>query len=220
MLARKMRLICNGVEVGTTPMIVPAFSSRANIPIVKALEIMSGTIKGPILVSAYDVKWAPKGFPPITFPDLIFLDSGGYEVLKDQGVSAIGFYQPESKDWGREMHFKVLKEWPKDIPTVLITFDDPSIRKSTEKQIMDAKDLFNNFHETDNILKEILIKPETKHSKYIHPQDIIKNLESLSTFDIVGFTEKELGSSIYKRLITIARIRVEMDRHEIRWCPN
>jgi len=215
MLARKMRLRCNGVEVGTTPMIVPAFSSRANIPIVKALEIMSETITGSILISAYDVKWAPKGFPPITFPDLIFLDSGGYEVLKDQEVSAIGFYQPESKDWNREMHLKVLKEWPKDIPTVLISFDLPLERKSTEEQIEDVKVLFNEFHETDNILKEILIKPETIRRKRIHLKDITKNIDSLTTFDILGFTEKELGKSIFDRMTTIAKIRVELDRHGI-----
>ena len=216
MLARKMRLMCNGVEVGTTPMIVPAFSSKANIDIVKILEIMNETIKGPILVSAYDVKWAPKGFPPITFPDLIFLDSGGYEVLKDQDVSAIGFYQPESKDWTREMHLKVLKGWPKDIPTALISFDIPSERKSTEEQIEDAKVLFNEFYEIDNILKEILIKPEKIRRKRIDLKDITKNLESLSTFDILGFTEKELGGSVFKRMSMIAKIRVEMDRLEIR----
>lgn len=215
MLARKMRLMCNGVVVGTTPMIVPAFSSKANIDICKILEIMSETITGPILISAYDARYA-KNFPSITFPDLIFLDSGGYECLRDQNVSEIGFYQPKPQPWKIEMHLDVLKEWPKDIPTVLISFDHPLERKSTEEQIEDAKVLFNEFHETDNISKEILIKPETMERKRIHLNDITKNLESLSTFDILGFTEKELGKSIFDRMTTIAKIRVEMDRLEIR----
>ncbi len=77
MLARKMKLKLNGLEVGTTPMLVPAFSSKANIDICKTIETTSESINGPILISAYDVNYAEE-FPPITFPDLIFLDSGGY----------------------------------------------------------------------------------------------------------------------------------------------
>lgn len=210
-----MKLMLNSLEVGTTPMIVPAFSSKANIDICKILETMSETINGPILISAYDVNYA-KDFPSITFPDLIFLDSGGYECLRDEDISEIGFYQPEPRPWNRELHLGVLKKWPKEIPTVLIGFDHPSERKSTKEQIEDAKVLFNEFYETDNILKEIIIKPETRDRKRIHLRDITRNLESLSTFDILGFTEKELGKSIFDRMITIAKIRIEMDRLEIR----
>lgn len=211
MLARKMKLKLNGLEVGTTPMLVPAFSSKANIDICKTLETMSESINGPILISAYDVNHTEE-FPPITFPDLIFLDSGGYECLRDEDVSEIGVYQPEARPWNRDMHLKVVQEWPKDIPTVLVSYDHPLERGPTEKQIEDAKDLF---HKTDNILKEILIKPETDR-KRIRLDDIIKNIDTLSTFDILGFTEKELGGSIFDRMVMIAKIRVEMDKHEIR----
>jgi hypothetical protein len=152
MLARKMKLKLNGLEVGTTPMLVPAFSSKANIDICKTIETTSESINGPILISAYDVNYAEE-FPPITFPDLIFLDSGGYECLRDEDVSEIGFYQLEARPWNRDMHLKVVREWPKDIPTVLVSYDHPLERGPTEKQIEDAKDLF---HKTDNIFNEIL----------------------------------------------------------------
>ena len=212
MLARKMKLKLNGLEVGTTPMLVPAFSSKANIDICKTIETMSEFIYTPILVSAYDVNHTEE-FPPITFPDLIFLDSGGYECLIDKDVSEIGFYQPEAHSWNSDMHLEVLQNWSTDIPTVIISYDNPSIRKSTEEQIKDAKDLF---HGMDNILKEILIKPETRDRRRIHLDDIIKNIDALSTFDILGFTEKELGNSVFDRMAMIAKIRAEMNRCDIR----
>lgn len=211
MLARKTKLKLNGLEVGTTPMLVPAFSSKADIDMCKTIETMSEPINGPILISAYDVNYAKK-FPPISFPDLIFLDSGGYECLRDEDVSETGFYQPAVRPWDRDIHLKVVREWPKNIPTVLISYDHPSERVPTKKQIEDAKDLF---HQTDNILKEILIKPEPDR-KRIRLDDIIKNIDALSKFDILGFTEKELGYSIFDRMVMIAKIRVEMDKREIR----
>lgn len=211
MLARKMKLKLNAVEVGTTPMLVPSFSSKANIDITKTLETMSETINGPILISAYDVHYA-KNFPQITFPDLIFLDSGGYECLKDKDASEIGFYNPEPFQWDSDMHFKIVHDWPKDIPTVVISYDHPSVRVSTEKQIENSKKFFRRI---DNVLKEILIKPDTKKAIRIDPETVIKNLDGLSSFDILGFTEKELGYSIFDRMITLAKIRVEMDRRDI-----
>lgn len=216
MFARKMKLKLKGLEVGTTPMLVPSFSSKANIDIIKTLETMSETINGPVLISAYDVYYAKNknnNFPEITFPDLIFLDSGGYECLKDKDASEIGFYNPEPRKWDREMHFKIVQTWPKDIPTVVISYDHPSLRESTEKQIENSKNFFRGI---DNVLKEILIKPETKGAIRINPDNIIQNLDLLSTFDILGFTEKELGYSIFDRMITIAKIRIEMERRDIR----
>lgn len=212
MLARKMKLKLNGSEVGTTPMLVPAFSSKANMDICKTIELMSGYIYTPILISAYDVFYA-NNFPSITFPNLIFLDSGGYECLIEKDVSEIGFYQPEARSWDKNKHLEVLQNWPIDIPTVVISYDNPSVRKSTEEQIKDAMNLF---HGRDNFIKEILIKPETKNRERIHLEDIIKNLDSLNSFDILGFTEKELGYSVFDRMVMIAKIRVEMDRRDIR----
>jgi len=212
MLARKMKLKLNGSEVGTTPMLVPAFSSKANMDIIKTIEIMKEYIYTPILISAYDVFYADN-FPSITFPNLVFLDSGGYECLIEKDVSEIGFYQAEARSWDKNKHLEVLQNWPLDIPTVIISYDSPLVRKSTEDQINDANDLF---HGRDNVIKEILIKPETIHRERIHLEDIIKNLDSLGSFDILGFTEKELGYSVFDRMVMIAKIRVEMDKRDIR----
>lgn len=211
MLARKLKLTLNGLEVGTTPMLVPSVSSRANIDIQKILKTIGEFVYGPLLISAYDYHYAK--ISNIPFPDLIFLDSGGYECNKEQDVSDIGLYKPEQQEWNRDRHLQVVNEWSIKIPTVLISYDHPSERKPVENQINDAKDLFKG---RNNFLKEILIKPETARSERIKKEKIIENLKSLNSFDILGLTEKELGYSILDRMTNLAIVRKTMDNEGIK----
>ena len=210
MLARKLKLTLNGLEVGTTPMLLPSVSSRINLDISKILETISEIVDGSLLISAYDYRYADELF--LSFPDLIFLDSGGYECNKDQEVSDTGLYRPNPKEWSRDIYSNVINNWTIEIPTVLISYDHPSVRKPVEQQIEDANRLFER---KDNFLKEILIKPETEDSKRIKPERIVENLDLLSSFDIIGFTEKELGYSVFKRMINIAKIRIAMDKKNL-----
>lgn len=216
MLARKLKLTLNGLEVGTTPMLVPSVSSRVNLPVRELLQTISAIVDGPLSISAYDYYYLKERSVPvddiISFPDLIFLDSGGYECNKDQDVSDIGLYRPDPNKWNEDMHSEVINEWSIKIPTVLISYDHPSERHPIEEQIEKANDLFER---KDRFLKEILIKPETTVSKRINTEKVMENLESLSSFDIIGFTEKELGYSIFKRMINIAKIRKVMNKKGI-----
>ncbi len=221
MLARKMKLALKGLEVGTTPMLVPAVSSRINLPLQELLQTISGIVDGPILISAYDyyhlTKKQTQGRKKKqkldnllnSFPELIFLDSGGYECNKNQEVSDIGLYKPDNLEWNKDCHSRVISEWPNEKPTVLISYDNPSERKPITEQIEEANNLFQG---KDIFLKEILIKPETEKATRIKSEEIIKNLYSFSSFDILGFTEKELGYSILDRMTSIAKIRMAMDK--------
>lgn len=210
MLARKMKLELNGTEIGTTPMLITSFSSRINLDLCKTLEIIRKFISGPILLSAYDLQYTQK-FPPIDFPEVIFIDSGGYECSIDDIISEVGYYRPDSLTWNRELHLETLKKLKNDIPTVIISYDHPNRRETIEKQIENAKELFDG---RDNILKEILIKAEEKNLM-INIDKIIENIDSISSFDILGLTEKELGDSLFSRMLTIAKIRKEMDKKGI-----
>lgn len=212
MLSRKIPLKLNGSDVGTTPMLIPSFSSKANIDVCDLLRTMSEFItRGAILISTYDVFHA-KNFPQITFPELIFLDSGGYECLQEKNVSKIGFYQPSPLEWDAKKHLKVVEDWPKDISTVVISYDNPDERKSTDLQIKEAIKLFQG---KDDVLKEFLIKPETKDRLRIHLKDIVTNIESLNSFDILGITEKELAHSVLDRMVMIVKIRLELEKRGV-----
>jgi len=188
-------------------MLVPSLSSRANIDIKKTLEVISEVVNGPLLISAYDFKYT-KQFPGITFPDLIFFDSGGYEFVKDKDVSDIGLYKPDPHSWTRELHIKCVKKWSSNIPTVVISYDHPKERISMEQQISKANELFQM---KEDVMKEILIKPETQNSRKVDISHLMEISHKLSDFDIIGFTEKELGSSILDRMVNISKIRLNFE---------
>lgn len=212
MLARKLSLrLDNGVKVGTTPMLVPSISSRTNINIVKTIEMISEAITGPILISAYDIHYT-ENFPSIPSSSLIFIDSGGYECAKNSELSEMGLYRPDPREWNRELHSQTVAQLEISPPKVVISYDHPSERGPIEEQVKHAR---RTFREKESIIKELLIKPESIDSNRIDIRSLIQNVDALSPFDIIGFTEKELGSSFLDRMIAIAKIRLEMDHSGI-----
>ena len=212
MFARKLDLRFQSVKVGSTPMLIPSISSRVNIPIEKILETIPSYFTGPLLISSYDLFYMKKDFPTISFPELIFLDSGGYEAGKEKEIADIGLYKPNAKEWSRDLHKNAIDGWSNDIPTVLISYDHPKERKPISDQAQQAKELFQNNHQ---FLKEFLIKPRSQDSNFIDLKELKENRALFNNFDIIGFTEKELGNSIIKRMIAIAKIRLMMEESGI-----
>jgi hypothetical protein len=207
MLSRKLSLVTDEWgEVGKTPMMVPSISSRANIDIKQTINFLREIFSGPILISAYDLNYITR-FPSMDFSELIFLDSGGYEVAKDMDVSEIGLYKPDSHEWNQDLHKKAVKKLSTRRPTVLISYDHPGVRHTIKEQIEKAEDLFKRRRK---FLKEILLKSE-KNKQFINIEHILENVESLDQFDIIGITEKELGASALDRMLNIAKIRIKMD---------
>jgi len=212
MLARKMTLNSDKWgEVGSTPMLVPSLSSRVNIDYRKTLDVLSEVITGPFLLSAYDFHYT-NPFPKITFSELVFFDSGGYESAIEKEVAEFGLYKPDPFEWSQQKHLEAVQRWDDDIPTVVISYDHPSERVPVEKQIENAKKLFRT---KSGIIKEILIKPESKDSRRINFKSFFENIDKINDFDILGFTEKELGKSILDRMINIAKIRQQLEAHSI-----
>ena len=211
MLARRLGLKLDGMEVGTTPMLIPSVSSRVNIDLGRITQIIDGFFSGPFLISSYDVFYS-NNFPEITFPDLVFLDSGGYECYKDCEISDIGLYKPNPYVWNKSTHRKAIEKWlnrgATNIKTTLISYDHPTERMSVAQQINQSIELFRDY---DNVLREILVKSESQ-GKNLEITSVIENIEKLGAFDIIGFTEKELGVSVFERMINVAQIRLEMER--------
>ncbi len=190
----------NGVEVGTTPMLVPSISSRININIIKTIEMISETITGPVLVSAYDMHHIDN-FPTISFSNLVFIDSGGYECAKNNEILELGLYRPDPHEWNRDLYSQVIEDLEISPPKVVISYDHPLERVSVEEQIKRARESFRN---KEGIIKELLIKPESVESNKIDIKALLQNVDALTPFDIIGFTEKELGLSVLDRMIAIA----------------
>jgi len=114
MLARSLKLEVNGVAVGETPMLVPAFSRKAYSDIGLLLKSIAEFTNDPILVSAYNIAYGLVQ-TPVRFGQIVFLDSGGYECSQDVDLANRNpDYKP--KQWDPEKHRSVVSGWPNNRP--------------------------------------------------------------------------------------------------------
>jgi hypothetical protein len=208
MLAQRRSINFRGDEIERTPFLIPSFSSKGFPEIKKTLEYAADLIDGPALVSAYDLHYEQIK-PPFHFPSLIFLDSGGYEASKETELSDFGERDHRPREWTQEMHETQLKKWKSKIPTVAISFDHPGVRMPVMDQVARAKAMAAG---RKDILREILLKPETSSRTLLHMPSIIENIHALADFDVIGVTEKEVGNSILDRMRHIAELRRALGR--------
>ena len=212
-----------GSHVFQTPLLVPAFSSKGHPEIGRVLALMEEFIADAVLVSAYDVKHhhlCDKGLPYLGFATLVFLDSGGYEISARRDLSDLGYVPPaplktaqdkrrRNERWLRDDLEIVLDEWPSgplDPPTVAISYDQP--HKPLDDQIAGADSLLSRRGE---MAREFLAKPEGRGSAYVRMDRVIDRVDLLSKFDVIGFTEPELGPSVHDRMQAIAKLRMAME---------
>lgn len=207
MLAKRRSIRFNGDEVARTPLLVPSFSSKGFPQVAKILKTTEEVIESAILISAYDLHYC-KIAPPFDFASLIFLDSGGYEASKDMDLSDIGDREHRPTKWSHQLHDKVLAGWNSRVPTVIISYDHPKERLLLRDQIKRAKGMASS---RSDVLREILIKPETEAQNFIKVQSVISHIHALADFDIIGVTEKEIGNSILDRMENIAKVRLALD---------
>jgi len=211
MLAKRRSLKLNGVEVERTPLLVPSFSSKGFPDVRKIIASCSELITGVALVSAYDLHHK-KIEPPFDFPSLIFLDSGGYEASKDVELSDLGDKEHNPKEWTQGMHEGVLAAWQPVVPSVLISYDHPKTRVGFADQIARARAMAPG--RTD-IMRELLLKPETADQRFLHIDDLLKHIHCLAEFDVIGITEKEIGDSLMDRMKNIAKLRRALTKADI-----
>ena len=80
-------------------------------------------------------------------------------------------------------------------------------RGTPASQIAAATDLFDRYPAFG---RDFLLKP-SKGALFVGPSTVADLAPELSTFDIVGVTEKELGTSLADRLVTISTLRTALD---------
>jgi hypothetical protein len=204
--------------------LVPSFSSKGfsrdssgTSEIGKILETTAEFITDSFLVSAYDVKHGHVP-PPLKLPcrpEIIFLDSGGYEISGERDFSAVEEPKPPGGHWGINDLVSVLDAWPRELATVLISYDHHEERKPFAEQIKSARKLFRG--RSDHLLA-FLIKPETAQQQTIESalRAALAEIEELGSFDIIGVTEKELAGSVLDRMVRIAKLRRAMDEAELK----
>jgi hypothetical protein len=139
----------------------------------------------------------------------LFLDSGGYEASKDLELSDFGERAHVANEWTMEMHEAQLAKWGPRVPSVIISYDHPKMKVPIKDQIARAKAMAPG---RTNLMREILLKPETEEQTLLQVDKVIANVHGLADFDAIGITEKEIGHSILARMQNIAKLRKALDR--------
>ncbi|SFF72581.1 hypothetical protein SAMN05216353_10712 [Halobacillus alkaliphilus] len=199
-----------------SPLIVPSFSSKGFTDVSKIHTYVRDYITDACLVSAYDLyhdqdEQIPLADSDIYISDVLFIDSGGYERDQDTELSEIYNKEYKPKKWNEDLHLKVVNQLEELTKIVIVNYDS-EIRKPTKDQMSQAENLFNKF---PNFTSDFLYKPEMQEAEYIDANKLIYHLDDITSFSILGLTEKELGSSILKKCETIYSIRRALNAKEI-----
>jgi len=207
-----------------TPLLIPSFSSKGfarskktkKSEIGKILAASGEFLTETFLISAYDVFYGdipPPRELPFT-PELIFLDSGGYEISTDRDYSSVIDPLPAAEPWDLSKLQSILDEWPDEIPLVIVSYDHHNKRRPVANQVADARKLFRRYPQHNHLL---LLKPEKATQSLIDEalKSALADATQLRSFDLIGVTEKELGRSMLDRMIQIARLRRAMDEANV-----
>jgi len=200
-----------------TPATIPSFSSKGFPDVKKIIDVSREYLSGEVLISAYDIEHFKVRPHTMTFADLLFVDSGGYEISADLDLSdqRNATYVATPKLWRVADHRKSIKRVPKDRPVVLVSYDSPKLRQSFEMQIRRAKRFFDGHPWA---ISDFLIKaePHRKHNhqkRFVNIKEVVRRIDDLIGFDILAFTEKELGPSLLQRMEAIAKVRIALVSH-------
>jgi hypothetical protein len=205
-----------------TPLLVPSFSSKGfqvtkeSSAVQEAFDLSSEWLTETMLVSAYDIAHKHISQPEdlIVTPDLIIVDSGGYEMRFDHDMSTAVHWPHQPLPWDEARYQTVLDNWPERLSASFVSFDDPSKKVPLVAQIDSATNLFARH---SNQLHTFLLKPETEEQRDLGAaiDSVIMAPETLAPFDFIGVTEKELGNSLLSRMHNIARLRTALDRADV-----
>jgi hypothetical protein len=202
-----------------TPLLVPSFSSKAfgfgrggKPEVHRVLDAAQEFITRTCLISAYDIhyEYIPQPQELMITVDLIFLDSGGYEVSDDHDLSAVEKPVHRPGEWDTGKLQAIWERWPASTPAVFVSYDHSTHRRSVAEQLRDAGQavLVNPGH-----LHSFLLKPEAQDQRTLESAlEMLKaQLGELRRFQLLGVTEKELGNSPLQRMVRIAKLRQALD---------
>lgn len=186
-----------------TPILVPSFSSKG----IKCVGCLHSYLKEYLsdasLISAYDLYHGFIHQGDIYETDIIFIDSGGYEKTSDFDLSEIYGQDYYPMDWNHNLFLEQISKLEHLTKMVFVNYDFDR-RVSLQEQSTQAKGFFKNY---PDVASDFLCKPVGTDSKFIDVSNYCGNVQLLSQFSILGFTEKELGSSVLERCCNIQKIR-------------
>ena len=226
MLSRRGTLSLRNDLPITLPRLVPSFTSKGfgyewpngknGAPISetnRVLTALRNIIRDSMLISAYDLHHKLLRPPKRIYDgkELVFIDSGGYELLKSFDSTEPMLFPYEPGEFDQSDYESELRKLPNRSNFVITSFDTSSRGRSVKSQIKSARQLFNQF---PSYLRDILIKPPKKNG-FLESDHFDESIEELREFDIIGVTEKEIGENLINKLRTIATLRNKLNKRDI-----
>jgi len=196
---------------------VPSFSSKGfptrrdgRSEVAEIIEGASEWLVSNYLVSAYDLHHQLIGDPSSlgAFPELLIVDSGGYETRIEHSLSADRHVPHQPLAWSQEHYTQRIHGWPKHVPAAFVSYDSPTVRVPLQEQVNSARELLapvRNYH-----LRILLVKPTTTEQDFLRTalKDLVDDPSLVSDFDVLGVTEEELGKSPLERMEQLALLRL------------
>lgn len=194
-----------------TPLLIPSFSSRGFPNLSETYKFLSKFVAEVSLVSAFDVHNKYLTPEEIYSSDVIFIDSGGYEV-KPVNDPLEAYYDERSADnWSCEFYKKTLDSLEPLSDVVIVSYDDAN-KIPLENQIQNARILFEQYPQFSG---NFLWKPNPNEIFCGDIEKLIIFQDDLKSFRCFGVTDKELGDSLVNRCRKIIQIRSLFDRLNI-----
>jgi hypothetical protein len=188
-----------------TPILIPSFSSKGIKQFRMMYNFLENRLTEASLVSAYDLYYKFIDADNIYETEILFIDSGGYEAISEHDLSDVYGNEYSPNEWTLEFYLEQVNRIEPITNIVLVNYDFQGM--STLEQIEKSKDIFKMFpiYTSDFLYKSI------KDNGILNIDEYLENIELVSSFSILGFTEKELGRSVFERCRNIYRIREALE---------
>jgi hypothetical protein len=206
-----------------TPLLVPSFSSKGfgrvtgdpvRSEISEVLEFFAEQLTESFLVSAYDLHarlleagdrfaepdWSAS---PLSRPEVLFLDSGGYEVRvgADSGELAQDLREPVT-DWDEDGYRAFLDSVPEAATNIAaVSWDREGV--SYNDQLEQAQALLGG---REKLASVVLLKPTQRGASH-ELAELEPAASRLAAFAVIGVTEHELGGPLLKRVEAVMQLR-------------
>jgi hypothetical protein len=189
-----------------TPLLVPSFSSRGFSDLAEVHELMRDFLYEASLVSAYDWEHLPP--PEVYATEVLFLDSGGYEARPRPDVMEPYRDERPGQSWTLEDYQLVLDEIEPLSRLVVVNFDHAEPAPLPD-QIRRAQSLFERY---PTFASNFLCKPGSLDVPFVDVDSIVAASTVLTSFDVIGVTDEELGDTLLNRCKNLLRIRGALHR--------
>jgi hypothetical protein len=129
-------------------------------------------------------------------------------------MSAVYRHHGVIRHWSVSKLRGILDMWPDHLPAVFVNYDHGGHRYSLKRQLKEARDLFRRYPKQ---MHEFLIKPELPGQRIDAAlEKVLKEPKQLEEFNVIGITEKELGTSLLDKMVKIATLRQALDERDLK----